>query len=78
MLKIYFKYIHEDLVIDQQVINQLKYNHIRKSIKINEDMNISNNFDINDSELLEIKQKGEGQLSMRKTGIRKLFKKLDY
>ena len=78
MLKIYFKYIHEDLVIDQQVINQLKYNHIRKSIKRNEDMNISNNFDINDSELHEIKQKVEGQLSMRKTGIRKLFKKLDY
>jgi hypothetical protein len=55
MLKIYFKYVHEDLVIDQEVVNKLKINYIRKSMKRNEIMKISNDFEINDSELHEIK-----------------------
>jgi hypothetical protein len=55
MLKIYFKYIHEEFVIDQQVINKIKHDHVRVTMKRNEALNISNDFEINDSELHEIK-----------------------
>ena len=59
MLKVYFKYIHEEFAIDQEVINKIKIHHVRDTMKRNEIMNISNDFDINDSELHEIKQKVE-------------------
>ena len=60
MLKKYFKHIHEDLVIDHEVIKKISLKYIRQSIKRNEDVNFSNDIEIDDSELLEMKLKVEG------------------
>jgi hypothetical protein len=60
MLKKYFKHIHEDLVIDPEVIKKISLKYIRQSIKRNEDVNFSNDIEIDDSELLEMKLKVEG------------------